>query len=218
MGVEIPESAVAAPASPSGSILTLVGTAVVDDRAVSLAVVETDGRNQLYLREGDLVDNIRITRILRDRIIVDAGNGEESIKLGQGLAEGSAVLKNVTKSTPLEAYGGGIPANRNPNVVYLDRNSKNSLLGNIDSMLKEVRFDPVLIYGRPTGIRISSIEPGSVFSEIGIKSGEVIREVNGKAMTRAQDAIALLQSMQKGGDFDIKVKGRRTRRIHLVVK
>jgi len=53
---------------------------------------------------------------------------------------------------------------------------------------------------------------------LGLKTNEVIREVNGKSLIGPEDAIALLQSIRKGGEFDIKVKGRRSRQIHLIVE
>lgn len=197
----------------------LVGIAVADQSDKSLAVVGIDGPNQIYLREGDGVGTVLIKRILRDWVIVDAGRGEGSLKLRQSLSDDIKTRPEATqKPTILQSFGPRPPEGRNLKVVYLDRESKKSMFGNIYGVLKEVRIDPVRVYGKSTGIRISPIEPGSVFSEMGLKSNEVIRKVNGKAVTGPEDAIALIQRIKKGGEFDIKVKGRRTRQIHMIVE
>ncbi len=204
---------------PTGVKIKLVGTAVAYQPSKSIAVVEIDGRNQIYLREGDVVDRFLIKEILRDRIIVDSGYGEETVKLRQSLSAGTKTkTASAYQRTPRQSFGPRPPEGRNLKVVYLDRDTKKSMFGDISGLLKEMRVDPVSVYGKPMGIRISPIEPGSIFSEMGLKSNEVIREVNGKAVTGPEDAIALFQQMKSGGEFDIKVKGRRTRQIHMIVE
>ena len=202
-----------------GVNLKLVGTAVADEFKKSLAVVEIDGRYQVYVREGDLVDNVLIKRILYDRVIVDDGNGEESVKLRQSLSAGTITRPESTQPPkPVQVFGTCPPEGRNFQTVYLESETAKSLFSDIDEVLKKTRIDPVSVYGRPTGIKISPIKPGSIFSEIGLKSNEVIREVDGKAVFNPEEAIAFFQKIKGGGEFDIKVKGRRTRQIHLIVE
>ena len=198
--------------------MKLVGTAVVDGHEKSMAVVEVDGRRQPYFHEGDWVGNVLIKQILRDRIIVDAGNGDESLRLRQSLST-DAQGRPVSTQPPaaMQSFGPRPPKSRNLQIVRLNRSDKESLLGEVDQAMQEVHVDPVIIYGRPTGIRISPIEPGSIFSEIGLKQGEVIRDVEGEPLTGPKDAVALFNRIKKGGEFDITVKGRRTRRIHMIV-
>jgi type II secretion system protein C len=203
----------------SGARVKLVGTAVASNSENSIAVVEVEGRYQIYLREGDVVDNALVKKILRDRVIVDTGSGEESVMLRQSLSTGTKIRPEAAQPLiPSKSFGPRPPEGRNLKVVYLDRESKKSLIGNIDGVLKEVRINPVRLYGKTTGIRIYPIEPGSVFSEMGLKYNDVIREVNGKSVTVPEDVVAFFQRMKKGGEFDVKVKGRRTRQIHIIVE
>lgn len=213
-----PEDSPAAVERP-GVNLKLVGTAVAGEYEKSMAVVEIDGRYQVYLREGDMFDNVLIKRILYDRVIVNAGNGEESIKLRQSLSAGIRIGdESAQPLAPVQSFGPRPPEGRNFQTVYLESETASSLFSDIDEVLKKARIDHVSVYGRPTGIRISPIEAGSVFSEIGLKGGEVIREADGKAVSAPEDAVAFFQKIKGGGEFDIIVKGRRTRKIHLIVE
>jgi type II secretory pathway component PulC len=160
-----------------------------------------------------------IKHIFYDRVIVDAGNGEESVKLRQSLFAGVKLQPESTQPlAPLQVFGSRPPEGRNFQTVYLESEAAKSLFSDIDEVLKKVRIEPVSVYGRPSGIRISTIEAGSVFSEIGLKSGEVIRELDGAAVSGPEDAVAFFQKIKGGGEFDISVKGRRTRYIHLIVE
>ena len=202
-----------------GVEIKLVGTAVADQSEKSLAVVEIDGRNQTFLHEGDMVDTVLVKRILRDRVIVDAGHGEQSVKLRQSLSDGTTKRSvSIRSPTTPQVFGSRPHEDRNFQAVYLDRETAKTVFADIDGTLKDVRIDPVRVYGKPKGLRISPIEPGSVLSEIGLKTGDIVREVNGKAVTNPGEAAALIKRFKNGGEFDIKVKGRRTRQIHLIVE
>jgi len=198
--------------------IRLVGTAVADDTQKSLAVFEVDDRGQIYRREGEIVEGVLVKYILPDGVIVDTGGGEEIIKLRQAVSSGTARPEPAPPAPAVQSFGPRPPEGRNLKVVYLDRSTKQALLGTIDGDLKDVRIESVSVYGRPDGIRIFPVEPGSLFAELGLKANEVIREVDGKAVTGPDDARALLKKIRTGGEFDIKVKGRRTRQIHLIVE
>ena len=203
----------------TGVDLKLVGTAVVNLSEENLAVIEIGNSYQVYLREGDLIGSVLIKRILYDRVIVDAGNGEEIVKLRQSLSDGTIIQPELIHSpTPAQSFGPRPPEDRNFQAVYLDRETAKTVFADMDAVLKYVRIDPVSVYGQSTGIRVSPIAPGSVFAEIGLKTGDVVREVNGKAVFIPEEAVALFQEIKSGGEFDIKVKGRRTRQIHLTVE
>ena len=202
-----------------GVNLKLVGTAVASESEKSMAVIVIDGRYQVYLREGDVVDNVLIKRILYDRVIVDAGDGEESVKLRQLLSAGTKILnESVQSSTPPKTFGSPPPEGRNFQVVYLDRETAETVFANIDAELSDVRIDPISVYGESVGFRIFPVAQGSVFAEIGLKTGDVVREVNGEAVFSPEEAVALIHKFKGGGEFDIKVKGRRSRHIHLIVE
>jgi general secretion pathway protein C len=199
--------------------IRLVGTAVADDTEKSLAVFEVDGGGQTYRREGEIVGGVLVKYILPDSVIVDTGRGEEILKLRQSLFEGSIVQTEASEiQSPAQSFGPRPPENRNFQAVYLDREASKAVFADIDGVLKDVRIDPVSVYGQPTGVRVAPIAPGSVFAEIGLKSGDVVREVNGKAVLNPAEAVALLKEMKNGGEFDIRVKGRRSRQIHLIVE
>ncbi len=99
---------------------------------------------------------------------------------------------------------------------HLDRQVVEDSLADLDRLFQQVEIRPVQTHGHPAGLRVVSIEPGSIFDQLGLRSTDVIVGVNGAAITTPDEADLLFQSVKAGGDVTIQVKGkRRNRIIHL---
>jgi S1-C subfamily serine protease len=59
--------------------------------------------------------------------------------------------------------------------------------------------------GKPDGIVISEIQSGSLFENAGLVNGDVIREVNGKAVTGVSDLVAMYRDLKSGAELSVKV-------------
>jgi len=82
-----------------------------------------------------------------------------------------------------------------------------------------VNINPIVVYGEPIGIRISPIALGGVFEVLGLETGDIITAVNGREIRKQEEAIAFLEQIQSGSDFDISVRSRRRdKEIQLIVK
>lgn len=208
------------PDRPAGYSLSLrlVGTALGEYPTVSIAVIESgsSGRQRSY-REGDLVDGMRIKQILRNRVIVQTHKGEKAITMSRSLFSAAEPAVRAEKPVPI-AFGPRPPETRMHDTRHLDRESVVSALTDIDEILQTASIETVSVYGKPVGVKIDPIEPGSIFSNIGLKTGDVIQAVNGAEIVRPEEAIAILRQLKTGDDVDIKVKGRHTRRIHLILE
>lgn len=198
--------------------LRLVGTAVADDPEVSLAVIESgiDGQQRSY-HEGEPADGILIKEILRNRVIVETEHGEEFISLSRPLP--TEAERQGTSQSPLPVSFGPRPQESlRKQTLYLDGKSITAELANFEDMIREIDVDTVSIYGQPAGVKIYPIAQDSIFSEIGLKNGDVIKEVNGIEITRPEQVIAVFHQLKAGENVDLKVKGRRTRQIHLIIE
>ena len=197
--------------------LRLVGTALAEKPSDSVAVIESGiGGQQRSYREGDLADGIRIKQILRNRVIVQTSRGEMVITMTRSVFPAAEPSGRVAKSVPI-AHGPRPPKSRLHDTRYLDRESVASSLADIDDIIQTANIETVTLYGKPAGVKIYPIESGSIFSNIGLRNGDVIKEVDGVEIVRPEEAIAIFRQLKSGDDVDIKVKGRRTRRIHLVI-
>ncbi len=207
-----------------GFKLKLVGTAIAEDPNYSVAVIESglDGKQRSY-HEGEQIGGVLIVEILRARVIVETEQGEDFITLSKPLAMLRPLTAKAQRSgasqSPVPVVSRTSSSNNLRNQeIYLNGKALIAELGNVDDKIQDVNVDTVNIYGRPAGVKIHPIEPDSIFSKIGLKNGDMIKEVDGLKITRPEQVIAIFKKLKAGDDVDIKVKARRTRRIHLLIE
>jgi type II secretion system protein C len=195
----------------------LLGIAVSNSPGQSLAVIETGpDRRQRFIREGDRVGEMTVKKILSDRVVFDTGRGERIARLN------SAFLDSVSDgATPVfrQPVSVRLPPTDNTKIVEVESEKLAASLGDVNDAARQVNINPIVVYGEPIGIRISPIAPGGVFEELGLETGDIITAVNGREISKQEEAIAFLELIQSSGDFDISVRGsRRNKEIQLIVK
>jgi general secretion pathway protein C len=203
------------PTAEKGLGLKLVGTVAGDDSATSFAVIDNKKtRKQELYHEGDKAGEVLIKKILRSKVIVDAGKGEELLALeleetGNKIDSPSAAQssKKSFKSTARHKY------------LRLDRKEVEASLADIDGLIQQVRLTPYTLGNQPRGFMISDIPPGSVLTKMGLQNGSVIRAINDEPITGPEQAAAFFQKIREGGDIEIRVtKRRRTMRVNLQIE
>ena len=215
--------------------LKLIGTLVVDSPEKSVAVIEySTSPVRETVKESDRAGNVCIKKILRDRIIVDDGQGELQIALMPSLPADNRQPAGQNTSTVALAAAGGTQNAYTPDGYYpiyikpsagrsrfrhLDRQLVANSLADLDRIHRQVSIKPVETYGQSAGFRVASIQADSIFAEIGLQSTDVIVGVNGATITTPDQADLLFQSIKAGGEVTIQVKGkRRNRIIHLDIE
>lgn len=59
---------------------------------------------------------------------------------------------------------------------------------------------------KTSGFNCSAISPGSMYEKLGLKSGDVITEINNKKIKDSAEAFLSLQKLQEAEKVDIRVK------------
>ncbi|MFU8804821.1 MAG: PDZ domain-containing protein, partial [Bradymonadaceae bacterium] len=65
--------------------------------------------------------------------------------------------------------------------------------------------------GEAHGLRLVGVTPNSVFSQLGIRSGDVIHSINGTSLSNQRQALDLLDSMRRENNVVIEVERRGSR-------
>lgn len=92
-------------------------------------------------------------------------------------------------------------------------------LADAERLLQEVTIDPYFQDNLPAGFTITDLKPDAIYKKMGLQNGDVIRGVNGEAVTDPEQALYFFQRVAEGGVVEIKIKRRRrTRYISLNVE
>ena len=75
--------------------------------------------------------------------------------------------------------------------------------------MKQTRVAPHLVDGEAVGFQIKRIRSGSIFQRLGLRSGDVITEVNGEDVTNAEQAIRLMSLFRNSREVNLSLERRK---------
>ena len=83
----------------------------------------------------------------------------------------------------------------------------------MNDLLQQARVRPHYKNGSPDGFIISGIKRNSLFRKMGLRNGDIIKEVNGKPIDTMDEAMAMYQNLVSNNSIDIKLKRRGKERV-----
>lgn len=199
------------------SALRLAGTAVTGDPRQNLAVIEdTRHRRQWVFHEGDHAGNILIKTIRRDHIVIDAGEGEEKVKLKQFIFDVYPSMHKLS-SGPSVTRINKVSSRERHKVI--DRATVEATLDDPEAVLESIDIMPGRFFNREVGFRIAGVDKQSIFSQMGLRNGDLLLAINEQEIAGPQEAISFIESLRDGGDIDLTVRRRaRTYHINLLIQ
>jgi len=96
----------------------------------------------------------------------------------------------------------------------IQRRTLEAWTGNLPQLAKEVRVMPEVIDGKPAGLRLDGIRTGGPLAAIGLRSGDVIRAINGLDLDSPEHAIDAYLKLRVASHISIAAD-RAGRRVEL---
>lgn len=192
--------------------LKLVGTAVGNKREDSSAIIEDQStRKQEAYREGDRIKQTLIKRILRHNVIINTGRRDEVLTMEPEESTG--------KRAAPERRARARPKRTASSSIRLNRDDLEAQMADLTDLMQQVRIRPFMEGKRPAGFLVSNIKPGSLFSKMGLRNGDVIKGINGETITTPDQAIELYESLMEGGEIALEIKrGRRQQNLRYEIE
>ncbi len=177
-------------------------------------------RQDLY-RVGDKVGPAELIKIYRHKVILRREGAEEMLiafenfeitqdKESADYTEKPTISKsypNIIKQTPRERYS-EIGKKIAPNHWVLKRNEVEGVIENATQLLTQVRIIPHFKAGdinQPDGFQVANIIPRSLFDKMGLRSGDIIKSVNGEAITNPEKAFEAYQRLKNESRINVIV-------------
>lgn len=168
----------------------------------SYAVIEDAARReqQLY-QEGDSIQQARIKMILRKKVVLTVNGKDEILEMEELVDPSHRVSASAEDDTPgPDAYGGS------EDTVSIEREEITDALQNINSLMRQIRIRPYFEDGKPSGILLSGIRSNSIFEEMGLQSGDVVRGVNGKEIQSVDDALKFYENLKSSSEVELQIQ------------
>ncbi|MBN2514493.1 MAG: PDZ domain-containing protein [Deltaproteobacteria bacterium] len=174
--------------------LELLGTVFGDGKNDFAVIEEKDKKNQGLFRVGDSIASAEVIKILRGTVVLRV-NGRDEVLAMKEEEPGEGQARNVST----ERSGGSIK---------VDKTEVDQAFKNMNQLLTQVRIRPYFSSGKPDGFMVSNIQQGSIFQKMGLRSGDVIKGVNDRPITSADDMLELYKGLQSGSEINLNIKRR----------
>lgn len=189
------------PVAKSHLAIQLLGTVVAGSHSAAILASRPGAEQKVFL----------LGQVIEPGVILRAVEPEAVVVDNHGRMERIAMTKPTLSLASVEPAG----ATR----IDIPRASLDAQLQNLPKLLTQARAIPHQARGKPDGIMIDDIVPGSLYAKAGLKNGDVIRRINGRRLTRMDQGIRMFQALKNERGIDIEIaRGGAVRHLHYSIQ
>lgn len=174
-------------AAPEDYRLRVIGTAVsaVPGKSLSVIVNTSTGMARIC-REGGEAYGVRVKQVFREAVILETDSGNvllSAVGSGRGSFSGPAA-----------------------EIANLPRQEIVTALPEYMALVRSISIRPYLTNGRPGGVLVYNIDPGSVFGRMGFVDGDVIQSINGQPLAATTDMKRFYEGIKTAGTVSLVIR------------
>ncbi|MCF8037201.1 MAG: PDZ domain-containing protein [Desulfobacteraceae bacterium] len=183
--------------------LRLWGT-ITGTNGKSYAVIEHKSkREQKLYQKGDTIDQARIKMILRKKVVLSVNGKDEILELEE-LVDQSGRVSDRASSDDRDT---GISRRSQGGPVNIDREQISAAMQDVNNLMRQVRVRPYFDEdGSPAGIMLSGIRSNSIFEDMGLESGDIIKAINGRQIRSVEDAMQFYQNLKSASEVELQIQ------------
>ncbi len=117
------------------------------------------------------------------------------------------IIKPVSKAPATINIGKNI-RKIGTNSYEIEQNELDDALSNLSRIVTQARVVPAFENGQTVGFKIFSIRANSIFQKLGLKNGDIIKQINGYSLNSPNKALELYQKLKLSKSFTMDLKHR----------
>jgi general secretion pathway protein C len=203
-----PHEAAPAQPVPEDLHLKLLGTSI-QTKEKPYAVVEDERNNRqfLYRLGDDIPDAGKLVEVETRRIVIDRQGKHVAIEVVSNDLPLPAPLPAVAPVAGSRAEPRNAPGIRRTGAgrYMVDRSTIENNLQNLSQLFTQMRAVPNIEDGKTNGFRLSEIQHGSLFQQIGLRDGDIVTSIGGQELTDPAQAVTLLNTMRQRQSIEVSI-------------
>lgn len=207
--------------------MQLMGAMVASNPEFSMALLRDESSDAtMIMSTGDFIQGtIEIIEIRRDRILLSRGGRTEYMLMNQTLggaptsatrtsgvtrprAAAKALAPTLGKAPRVNSATQGAVKKVSDNQYELKRGALDKQLNDPKALAEQGRIAPNFKDGKRDGLKLVGLSPNSVYSQLGIQSGDVLQSVNGKKIDTTSQAMDLFEQFKSSGEVTVEIERR----------
>ena len=191
----------AKPSSPGS--YKLVGTVTGPGNRSYAIIEENANRKQKIYRFRENIDEGKIVKVFRDRVIIKRQGVEEVLSFTTKTKD---IRPRPVASLPTPSTE--IVKKISPNRFLINREDAMASMGNINKFMTQARMKPHFVMGRPSGYSVSEIIPGSLIEKIGLRNHDIIKKVNGQMINKPEEIFQAYSQLLRDSNIEVEIERR----------
>lgn len=175
--------------------LVLLGTMVAGAQSSALLSIEQETA-LLHLDE-ELPGGGRIKQIDRQRVLISWSDGSEQELLVSNEAPPASIQPKANGAQGIRAAG--------ENRWLISRNEIEKARADLNQLLKSARLEPKIVGGVTQGFLVRMVRSNSLVAKLGIKRGDLIKEVNGVPLDSPEKALQVFQQLREAKNVSVNL-------------
>lgn len=173
--------------------LSLKGTNVHTEQARSLAII-ADNRNEenIYFVRDTVSQGTTLHAVYADRVVLNRSGTLEVLKLPKEFPKSSSRTRSDTTSVSRTAT--------NP------RSIQSVVTENVTQLADVIRPTPYYVSGQMQGYRVYPGRDRKQFAALGLRPGDLIKDVDGQALTNPEQATQIFQNLGNAEEVSVTVE------------
>ncbi len=198
--------------------LKLCGTVTGSPDNAYAVIEKKQNRKQALYREGDSIENALIKKILRNTVVLHVNGKDEILVIKEEKGKSGGRPRTIIEESqempepeimeepPPEEPPPEEPPPEESGAVSIDREKVNNALKNINQLMSQVKVRPHFKDGKPSGLMLSHIQPNSIFMDMGLQSGDIVKGVNGNAIESVDDALKFYENLKSSSNVQLQIE------------
>ncbi len=178
--------------------LSFIGSVISKNRKLAFL---KKGNQVFFLEEGDRVNGFKIKEI--NKIFVKLQKGNQLYVLYPKGGNSSIYPKQKNATTQ----------NLEKKIIKVSKLEVQKETEDIGKLLKNVRIVPVVKNGETIGFRFTYISPKSPLYKYGLRSGDLIKSINGMPVRTAEEAFKIYNMLRNEEHITLEIERRGKRKV-----
>lgn len=174
--------------------LSLKGTIAADDGQLSIAIIaDTGNQEKIYAIRDTVVPGTTLHAVYADRVVLNRGGALEALKLPKEFPQGSPSVRRAAPPPVTRA------ADVNPSIQEV-------VSENVTKLADVIRPTPYFVAGQQQGYRVYPGRDRRQFAALGLRPGDLIKDIDGAALTDPQQAMEIFQNLGSADQVSVTVE------------
>jgi general secretion pathway protein C len=210
-------------AAPPCEGMRVLATAVVSDVASSFAILASapePGGARALVRQGDVLGGQRVWLVARDRVWLWSSRGlcQAGPEMPPPGATPGASPREQARAQAQPQASGLVQEiisrikRVGPGELVVDRAAIDRVRDGFGEIARTTRFLPEFDNGKPLGVRMMAVKPGTLWEALGLQSGDRIEKINGFEVGSPESMLQAYGKLTTADELSVELSrgGKRT--------